>query len=194
MRKALITAATRGREKPCLLPQRAAEKSPDDGRNASCVPCSPCPTPVPGDAAAARAAYYNGTAAATCPNQARCVGYGAVAVSQKPLLHLSHFFIWGPRAAPGFLQSGWEHTVILPSCARKPACSILELLPRTLGSASCCLAVDENRDCSVSCFLRERQTRGNEQPTPDPILRIPTIPRRIQRPRTRLSFRALQRA
>ena len=144
MRKALITAATRGRENPCLLPQRAAEKSPDNGRNASYVPCSPCPTPVPGDAAAARAAYYNGTAAATCPNQARCVGYGAVAVSQKPLLHLSHFFIWGPRAAPGFLQSGWEHTVILPSCARKPACSILELLPRTLGSASCCLAVDEN--------------------------------------------------
>ena len=44
MRKALITAATRGRENPCLLPQRAAEKSPDNGRNASYVPCSPCPT------------------------------------------------------------------------------------------------------------------------------------------------------
>ena len=42
-----------------------------------------------------------------------------------------------PPAPPG------EHTVVPPSCARKPACSILELLPRTLGSASCCLAVDE---------------------------------------------------
>ena len=161
MRKALITAATRGRENPCLLPQRAAEKSPDDGRNASCVPCSPCPTPVPGDAAAARAAYYNGTAAATCPNQTRCVGYGAVAVSQKPLLHLSHFFIWGPRAAPGFLQSGWEHTVILPSCARKPACSILELLPRTLGSASCCLAVDEKSAVTFTVHGYRHQAGGS---------------------------------
>ena len=31
-----------------------------------------------------------------------------------------------PPAPPG------EHTAVPPSCARKPACSILELLPRTL--------------------------------------------------------------
>jgi hypothetical protein len=43
------------------------------------------------------------------------------------------------RAAPGFFQSRWEHKVILPSWARKSACSILDLPSRTLGSASCCL-------------------------------------------------------
>ena len=131
---------------------------------------------MPDDASAARAVFYNETAAAACSNQTRCLGYDAAALTEAPTAP-SQLFIWGPRAAPGFLQSGWEHTVVPPSCARKPACSILELLPRTLGSASCCLAVDENRDCSASCFLRERQTRGNEQPTPDPILRIPVIPR-----------------
>ena len=49
-------------------------------------------------------------------------------------------FILGPRAAPGFFLSRWEHKVILPSWARKSACSILDLLPRTLGSAFCCLS------------------------------------------------------
>ena len=30
-------------------------------------------------------------------------------------------------------------------------------------------AVKENRDCSASYFLRQRQMRSNEQPTPEPI-------------------------
>ena len=42
-----------------------------------------------------------------------------------------------PTATP---CTSWEHKVILSSWARKSACSILDLLPRTLGSAFCCLS------------------------------------------------------